>query len=62
MLVIALALPTLNLSERLQKWTAYGFMDIAWSFTLCYWLGNAAANRGLILGDSQLGKTDTTSV
>ena len=61
-IVIALALPHLNLSERLQKWTAYGFLYVAWSFTLFYWLGNAAGNRGLTLGDSQLGKTDTLSV
>ena len=47
--VIALALPKLNLNERLQKWTAYGFMYVAWSFTLFYWLGNAAGNRGLTL-------------
>ena len=61
-IVIALALPKLNLSERLQKWTAYGFIYVAWSFTVFYWLGNAAGNRGLTLGDSQLGKTDVISV
>lgn len=60
--VVALALPKLNLSERLQKWTAYGFIYVAWSFTLFYWLGNAAGNRGLTLGDSQLGPTDLISV
>ena len=60
--VVALALPQLNLSERLQKWTAYGFIYVAWSFTLFYWLGNAAGNRGLTLGDSQLGHTDLISV
>lgn len=60
--VVALALPKLNLSERLQKWTAYGFIYVAWSFTLFYWLGNAAGNRGLTLGDSQLGHTDLISV
>ena len=60
--VVALALPKLNLSERLQQWTAYGFIYVAWSFTLFYWLGNAAGNRGLTLGDSQLGRTDVISV
>ena len=60
--VVALALPKLNLSEPLQKWTAYGFIYVAWSFTLFYWLGNAAGNRGLTLGDSQLGHSDLISV
>ena len=61
-LVVALALPKLNLSAGLQKWTAYGLIYVAWSFTLFYWLGNAAGNRGLTLGDSQLGQTDLISV
>jgi hypothetical protein len=61
-IVMALAMPKLNLSERLQRWTAYGFIYVAWSFTLFYWLGNAAGNRGLTLGDSQLGKSDLISV
>ncbi len=61
-IVVALALPKLNLSPLLQKLTAYGFIYVAWSFTLFYWLGNAAGNRGLTLGDSPLGKTDLVSV
>ncbi len=61
-IVVALALPKLNLSPLMQKLTAYGFLYVAWSFTLFYWLGNAAGNRGLTLGDSQLGHTDLISV
>lgn len=60
--VVALALPKLNLSARLQTWTAWGFIYIAWSFTLFYWLGNAAGNRALTIGDSQLGQSDWLSV
>lgn len=61
-IVVALALPKLNLSPLMQKLTAYGFLYVAWSFTLFYWLGNAAGNRGLTLGDSKLGHTDLISV
>ena len=60
--VVALALPTLKLSPLMQRITAYGFIYIAWSFTFFYWVGNAAGNRGLTLGDSQLGNTDLLSV
>lgn len=59
---VALALPKLNLSERLQAWTAWGLVYVAWSFTVFYWLGNAAGNRGLTFGDSQLGESDLISV
>jgi hypothetical protein len=61
-LVVALALPKLNLSERMQKITAYGFIYVAWSFTLFYWLGNAAGNRGLSIGDNPLGPSDLIGV
>ena len=61
-LVVALALPKLNLSPLLQKITAYGFIYVAWSFTLFYWLGNAAQNRGLTLGDNPFGAADLISV
>ncbi|MBI4692477.1 MAG: isomerase [Gammaproteobacteria bacterium] len=60
--VIGLALPKLDLSSRLQAWTAWGFIYIAWSFTFFYWIGNAAGNRALTLGDSQLGHSDWLSV
>lgn len=61
-IVVALALPKLNLNARVQAWTAWGLIYVAWSFTVFYWLGNAAGNRGLTIGDSQLGQTDFISV
>ena len=61
-LVVALALPKLGLSERLNKWTGYGFIYIAWSFTWFYWLGAAAKNRALTIGDNPLGETDVFGV
>jgi styrene-oxide isomerase len=60
--IVALAMPKLRLSPLMQKLMAYGFIYVAWSFTLFYWVGNAAGNRGLTMGDSPLGKTDLTSV
>lgn len=62
LVVVALALPKLRLTPLMQKLTAYGFIYVAWSFTLFYWLGNAAGNRGLTLGDSPLGKSDLISL
>lgn len=61
-IVIALALPHIPLSKTMQKWTAWGFIYIAWSFTLFYWLGNAAGNRALSLGDNPLGESDIYGV
>ena len=61
-IVIALALPTLRLSRLMQRVTAYGFIYIAWSFTLFYWLGNASGNRALTLGDSPLGESDIIGI
>ncbi len=58
-IVIALVLPKLRLSAFMQRFTAYGFIYIAWSFTIFYWLGNASSNRALSMGDSPLGKADT---
>ena len=52
-IVIALAMPALRLSPLMQRVTAYGFIYIAWSFTVFYWLGNASGNRALTLGDSR---------
>lgn len=57
-IVIALSLPKLSLSPLLQKLTAYGFIYVAWSFTVFYWLGNAAGNRALTFGDNPLGDSD----
>ncbi|MCZ6892760.1 MAG: isomerase [Gammaproteobacteria bacterium] len=61
-IVIALALPTLRLSPLMQRVTAYGFIYIAWSFTVFYWLGNASGNRALSLGDSPLGESDIIGI
>lgn len=61
-MAIALALPKLNMSLAMQKVTAYGFIYVAWSFTLFYWLGNAAGNRALSVGDNALGESDIFGV
>ena len=61
-IVIALALPKLNLSPTMQRVTTYGFIYVAWSFTLFYWLGNAAGNRALSIGDNALGESDVFGV
>ncbi|MGE0487064.1 MAG: isomerase [Gammaproteobacteria bacterium] len=60
--VMALALPKLNLGPKLQAWTAWGFIYIAWSFTVFYWVGNASSNRALSIGDSPLGASDSLSI
>ena len=61
-LVVGLALPKLNLSARMQTLTAWGFIYVAWSFTVFYWLGNAAGNRGLSFGDNTFGSSDLAGV
>ena len=61
-IAIALALPKLNLGSVMQRVTAYGFIYVAWSFTLFYWLGNAAGNRALSIGDNVLGESDVFGV
>ncbi len=61
-IVIALALPKLSLSPLLERLTAYGFIYVAWSFTLFYWLGNAAGNRALTIGDNPLGESNIFGV
>ena len=61
-IVIALALPKLNLSEAMQRWTTWGFIYVAWSFTVFYWLGNAAGNRALSIGDNVFGQSDIYGV
>jgi styrene-oxide isomerase len=61
-IVIALALPKLNLSPTMQRVTSYGFIYVAWSFTLFYWLGNAAGNRALSIGDNALGESNVFGV
>jgi styrene-oxide isomerase len=61
-IVMALALPKLELSATLRKLTAWGFIYVAWSFTLFYWFGNAAGNRALTVGDNVLGESDVFGV
>ena len=61
-IVIALALPKLDLPVTTQRRVAYGFIYVAWSFTVFYWLGNAAGNRALTLGDNPLGESDIFGV
>ena len=57
-IIVALALPKLKLGEFAMKFTAYGLIYCAWTFTLFYWLGNASSNRGLSIGASALGEPD----
>jgi len=59
---IAFALPHMNVSEFQEKFLAYGFIYVAWSFTVFYWLGNASANRALTFGDNQMGESSLISV
>jgi hypothetical protein len=62
LVAVGLALPKLNLSAAMQKFMTWGLLYVAWSFTFFYWVGNAAGNRGLTLGDNPLGETDLISV
>mgnify|MGYP000114685197 FL=1 len=59
---VGLALPKITLSLRLLKLTGYGFIHVAWSFTIFYWFGNAAGNRALTYGDNPLGPADIFGV
>jgi len=61
-MAIAFALPYINVSGFQEKFLAYGFIYVAWSFTVFYWLGNASANRALTFGDNQLGESSLISV
>ncbi len=61
-MAIAFALPHVNVSAFQEKFLAYGFIYVAWSFTVFYWLGNASANRALTFGDNQLGESSLVSV
>jgi len=60
--IVALALPKLALSQSMNRFFAWGLIYVAWSFTLFYWIGNAAGNRSLTFGDSQLGQSDWLSI
>ena len=61
-MAIAFALPHINVSAFQEKFLACGFIYVAWSFTVFYWLGNASANRALTFGDNQLGESSLVSV
>ena len=61
-MAIVFALPHINVSAFQEKFLAYGFIYVAWSFTVFYWLGNASANRALTFGDNQLGESSLVSV
>jgi hypothetical protein len=61
-IVMGQLLPSLDLTSGMRKFMAYGFVYIAWSFTVFYWVGNATANRSLTLGDSPLGESSFTSI
>jgi len=61
-MAIAFALPKLNLTAGMQKFVAYGFIYVAWSFTIFYWFGNAAGNRALTFGDNRLGESDVFGI
>ena len=41
-IIIGLALPKLNLGSFAQKFTAYGLVYCAWTFTLFYWVGHGS--------------------
>ena len=56
--IVGLGLPKLNFGNFAQKFTAYGLIYCAWTFTIFYWLGNASSNRGLSIGPSALGEPD----
>ena len=59
---IALSLPFIPISLRMQRVTAYGLIFVAWANTIFYWLGNAAGNRALSLGNNSLGQSDIFGV
>ena len=61
-LAIAFALPHMKVSAFQEKLLAYGFVYVAWSFTVFYWLGNASANRALTFGDNQMGESSLISI
>jgi len=61
-MAVAFALPKINVQGGKEKLLAYGFIYVAWSFTVFYWLGNAAANRSLTFGDNQMGESSLISI
>jgi hypothetical protein len=60
--IVALALPKLEISEKMTKFFAWGLIYCAWTFTAFYWIGNASANRALSIGDNVFGAADWLSI
>lgn len=61
-MAVAFALPKIDVTGGKEKLLAYGFIYVAWSFTVFYWLGNASANRALTFGDNQMGESSLISI
>ncbi len=61
-IAIALSFPFIPISQRMQRITAHGLIFVAWANTVFYWLGNAAANRALSIGDNPLGQSDVFGI
>lgn len=61
-MAVGFALPKLAIGGAKEKFVAYGFIYVAWSFTVFYWLGNASGNRALTFGDNQMGESSLISV
>ena len=61
-IIVALALPKLELSERMTAFFAWGLIYCAWTFTAFYWIGNRSGNRALSVGDNVFGTADWLSV
>ena len=61
-MAVAFALPKLNLKGLREKLVAWGFIYVAWSFTVFYWLGNAAPNRALTFGDNPMGESSLVGI
>lgn len=60
--IVALALPKLEISEKMAAFFAWGLIYCAWTFTAFYWIGNRSGNRALSLGDNVFGAADWLSV
>lgn len=60
--VVALALPKLDLTEKMTAFFAWGLIYCAWTFTAFYWIGNASGNRALSMGDNVFGSADWLSL
>jgi hypothetical protein len=61
-MAVGFALPKIGIRGAKEKFVAYGFIYVAWSFTVFYWLGNASGNRALTFGDNQMGESSLISI